>query len=371
MQARAWIFLLVVSLGTFICYLTTSEYLFVIESLLRESLPENDDFLGNNAFNVSHPAQKNSPGTRRIITETFVISFDPDRVQMFKQRNHWTPNSAENRVLWQPAVDGFHQPTLDLWGKLVGKHPMNLAMFDRNNLTNKGQYGSPHAVGCYLAHWHLMRALQHRASELQPDLYFIFEDDASCIPNIINQTIASVQHLPQDWDIFLIGGKHFTFFSANFTGKNFYRDSTKDTLDRDICRGLFGNGTGPRAPDGSRRLSEQQPYWQTTYTSNTHAYVLNPHRIGRILRVLTPRFEAPIDIILAEAMARGEITAYTPTQDWCGIQGSPHEQRTGARTWGGFFFFPGPIKPEYRHPALMQDPRWVWRDKLIVKNCSF
>lgn len=122
--------------------------------------------------------------SRRLITESFVISFDSERADKFVKRNH---HSDIDPVLWVPAVDGFSQKVLTSWAHLTGKFPpINASLFGPND---KGKYQSPDAVGCYMAHWHLMRQLGHRDQELRPDLYFVFEDDASCIPNLTNRTL--------------------------------------------------------------------------------------------------------------------------------------------------------------------------------------
>lgn len=73
-----------------------------------------------------------------------------------------------------------------------------------------------------------------------------------------------------------------------------YNDSSKETLRRDICRGAFGKGTAPLAPDGSRELSEDQPYCQIKCLLNTHAYVVNPKRIHRVMDVLKPEKTVPM-----------------------------------------------------------------------------
>jgi hypothetical protein len=62
--------------------------------------------------------------------------------------------------LWVPAVDGFSQKVLTSWAQLSGNWPpINASLFSPKE---KGKYQSPHAVGCYMAHWHLIRHLGHR-----------------------------------------------------------------------------------------------------------------------------------------------------------------------------------------------------------------
>ncbi len=194
------------------------------------------------------------------------------------------------------------------------------------------------------------------------------------MPNVINKTIEAVRHLPPDWDIFYIGGKVFTDFAPNVSAEHYYKDSNTDTLERDICRGLFGKGVSPLAPDGSRRLSEDQPYWRTLGTSNTHAYVLNPRRIDKILDALHPRKDIPIDIAMGDAMYRGDLYGYMPTQDWCGHAGTADlkGKRTGPKPWEGYLVFPAPKNQEHRHPALRHlrdDPSFIWH-RVHMDNCA-
>ena len=300
------------------------------------------------AFTENVPEEmvlKALPPPRIIIIEPFVLSFDMDHVEQFKQRNN---HSGLRKVLWVPGVDGFHQKTLDMWAKLSGKFPIiNASLFDYASREDHDKYRSPHAVGCYLAHWHLLRTLNHREPELQPNLYFIFEDDASCIPDLVRHTLDAVSQLPPDWDMFFIGGKPYTSFPK---GENF----NSSTLRHYICRGIHGKGDGPLASDGSRQLSTDQPYWQIEYITDTHAYVVNPQRVSQILRILKPQEDVPIDIRLAEAMQSGELNVYMPTQFWCSAD---VPRMNHPETWWGYFDIPGAGN--------------IFQDKLQLDNCSY
>ena len=85
------------------------------------------------------------------------------------------------------------------------------------------------------------------------------------------------------------------------------------------CSGKFGFGNSPLAPDGSRRLFLEQPFWQTKYTTNTEAYVVNTKRLDHILKVISPNISwgRPIDVVYADAMRRGDLKGYMPTMAFC------------------------------------------------------
>lgn len=307
-----------------------------------------------------------TPTRRRNITESYVISFDNERARKFMKRNR---RSGINPALWMPGVDGFSQKILDLWAQMTGVWPpINASLFDPHNPQDKDGYGTPHAVGCYMAHWHLLRQLGHHDRELRPDLYFVFEDDASCIPNLEKRTLEVASMLPDDWDMLYIGGKPFTQFRGPV---HKFQDSNKDTLRRDICRGAFGLGDNPLAPDGTRNLTEDQPYWQNKYMTNTHSYVINPQRIENILQVLKPRENVPIDILLADHMSR-DLNVYMTTRVFC--DSTPDVQLNEPIAWPGYFsFYPEGVKKIGRaHPALKRsDGPYVWQTNMLLEHCSY
>lgn len=168
--------------------------------------------------------------------------------------------------------------------------------------------------------------------------------------------------LPYDWDMLYIGGKPITYFKGPVRRFN---DSTKDSLRRDICRGAFGLGSTPLAPDGTRNLTEDQPYWKNRYMTNTHSYVINPRRIENVLRVLEPKRNVPIDILLAEHMSR-DLNVYMTTRVFCHSDFNKKLNETYA--WRGYYGF------SFRnlsnvHPAL--ESHYLWQTQLALGNCSY
>jgi len=348
---------------------------------IQSSLTGRDeDALAQHYFPAAyhHRYSSNSPKSANI-TESFVISLDPGKADRFIERNR---HADLDPVLWVPGVDGFHQRNLDVWAQLLpaGKHPpLNASAFTAKD---KGLYASPHAVGCYLAHWNLLRTLGHRPVQLRPEAYLVFEDDTSCAPNLASHVLKTIRQLPEDWDMLYVGGKPIAYFrnavdvsavlsKATNPSDGTARSSTS-TLRRDICRGDFGMAHGPLAPDGSRVLLEdQQPYWQTKYMANTDAYVLNPNRIHHLLEHLNPHKHTPIDMFLGDLIARNEIQAFMTTRLWC-IQ--PREGKTSAvldapLPWQGYFgFLFQPVVDV--HPAL-NGKSYAWQTDLRLENCTY
>jgi GR25 family glycosyltransferase involved in LPS biosynthesis len=323
--------------------------------LLKDPVPSKSDFAMDSPKTTAATTPK-----RRNHVESFVISFDTDNAEQFKQRND---HSGLGEVLWVPSVDGYQQNTLDTWAKLTGGgEAMNATHYTRGNQEQKDDYRSPHAVGCYLAHYHLLRYLHHRTRELRPSLYFVFEDDASCAPNLVDKTLEVTQKLPPNWDLFFIGGKPITFFSKKFT---LYKDSSNQTLERDVCRGAFGRGSSPLSPEGSRTISQHDDYWKIKYLTNTHAYVINPSRLHHVMKILKPTYDVPIDIMLANAMQEGRLNAYMPTQEWCSGDISPSKQEK-PEPWYGFYIF---MDKAGKHPHL---PEWkgIWQ-AMAQENCPY
>jgi GR25 family glycosyltransferase involved in LPS biosynthesis len=238
---------------------------------------------------------------------SFVISLD--QADKFLQQNKHSINSTT--VI--PAVQGWSQETLDVWADLRGQAPKTISHYDRTK--DKSLYDSPHAVGCYLSHWNLWRTLFLWQEDPLPEFYFIFEDDTVCAADMYRVASDTVRKLPPDWDMLYIGGKSFTFFRQG--PLRTFNDSTALTLRRDICQGAFGVGEGPLAPDGSRNLSESQPYWKADYITNTDAYVINPRRLEHLVHLLKPEVDAPIDIRLGDMMVAKKISAYMTTRKLC------------------------------------------------------
>jgi hypothetical protein len=300
-----------------------------------------------NASSASTTSSSQYPGSE--IVETFVISLDSFKFDQFVIRNN---HSRLDPITWIPGVDGFQQVTLNQWGKLIGKPPLNVTHFVKGNQEHKDLYASPHAVGCYMAHWHLIRMLHQRPSILHPELYLILEDDAACIPRLIPRLLHIARRLPSDWDLFYIAGKPITYFQDPH---NQYNASwSKDRLETEICQGRFGMGESPRNPyDDSRTFSRRDnnnnndlPFWKTYYMTNTHAYVVNPRRIHHVMQVLRPNRYIPIDVLLANAMKNKQLQVYMSTEQWCESTdrmrsewGIFDDSLTQPVTWRGFLAF--------------------------------
>jgi GR25 family glycosyltransferase involved in LPS biosynthesis len=229
-------------------------------------------------------------------------------------------------------------------------------------------------------------------SRLPPDAIFIFEDDAVCVDDtkqyILNELIPT---LPTTWDIIYIGGKPFSYLDnnrSNYDGETENEDNsfvgsifkTKEERDHFLqekelcdyssggdrrfgdrsggalcpifrqyaCEGKFGtSSTGPfgattaTATAKSNTTSDSdsassrntfhpnQPYWKTNYILDTHAYVINPKHIQKVVQILNDMVRIsnpidnfrPIDITLADNMnsdSMNSIQAYLPSKgEYC------------------------------------------------------
>ena len=150
--------------------------------------------------------------------------------------------------------------------------------------TMKASYESPHVVGTFMSHWHLLRLVKagwemnsgvisrlggnEKKPSLLPDALFVFEHDAKCAENTHEVAAATIKQLPEDWDMLFIGGKPFMHME-NIVGKDITKDSVDEQLvnnsafERMLCQGELGNSaSGPFAPDGSNSISADQPYWK-------------------------------------------------------------------------------------------------------------
>jgi hypothetical protein len=86
-----------------------------------------------------------------------------------------------------------------------------------------------------------------------------------------------------------------------------------------MCRTPFDAGDSPLAPDGTRHQSLDQPFWRTLWITDTHAYIVNPARVQRVLSVLDlGQCADPVDICYSDAMAT-VLKVYTPTQPLCNL----------------------------------------------------
>jgi GR25 family glycosyltransferase involved in LPS biosynthesis len=277
--------------------------------------------------------------------QIFVISLRKERADAFGKRN---ARSGLGRAAWFPATNGYDQQVLNEWSAITKLPVLKASKFDRKDPKSKHGYANPHHVGCFMSHWQLLRLalVGWKAVQKRPDWLFVFEDDASCVHDTMQRTIDILFSLPQDWDLFYIGGKPFTYHEEDPLPSKFQNLTTFDgmttaTFRQLSCEGVFGqSSTGPFAPDGSRKLSLKQPYWETRYITNTQAYVVNPKHIDRILGVLGKdrHDQVPIDIALADNIRSGELKAYMPTQEFC-VQGKlPGEKRKEANPWKGFYY---------------------------------
>lgn len=202
----------------------------------------------------------------------------------------------------------------------------------------------------------------------RPDMLFVFEDDAHCVSNLTQRTWEVVQKLPKDdWDLLFIGGKPFAHYTNDMPLSYAFRTNNNehtsgaigeaptkppnDELVEGVCQGRYGkSSTGPFAPtcspDGTTCTSEinynqplatDQPFWRTKYILNTNAYVVNPRRIERILRVLSAPMDryTGVDVFLANDMWRdgqnvtnhdsfsSPLKVFMPTRMFCDQESEP------------------------------------------------
>jgi GR25 family glycosyltransferase involved in LPS biosynthesis len=278
---------------------------------------------------------------RNLTMQSYAISLHQRSAVEFGKRN---AHSGLNGTPWFPGTNSRDQKTLNEWSAVTNFPLLNTSEFPPGD-KDKGGYANPHHVGCFLSHWHLLRlALVGWNAVLQdndkrPDALFVFEDDASCVQHTKQRTLDLIPKLPNDWDLLFIGGKPFSYhevpidISRIASGKPPFREIA--------CQGVLGkSSTGPFAPDGSRQLfPEEQPYWKTGYITNSHAYVVNPQRIERILKYIEEpkQHPAPIDIVLANAMRRGDLNAYMPSKEFC-VQGRlRREKQQQPNLWEGYY----------------------------------
>ncbi|KAL3923434.1 MAG: hypothetical protein SGARI_006219 [Bacillariaceae sp.] len=245
------------------------------------------------------------------------------------------------------ATNGRDQAVLDEWYLLTDTKRLNVSDFAPGF---KEGPENPHVVGCYLSHWRLLQQAQsfyttHQTLQTRPDALVILEDDAACVDNLDTYLQETIPKLPSDWDFFMIGGKPFSELDRTFDDGTSKIDKPEDTFQSLACQGFFGrSSTGPFAPDGSRRIDpKRDDYWKTGYMTNTHAYVVNPKRLEHILHVLKTATDnngdiVPIDMVYGDAMHRGVLQAFMPTQEYCAQQ--THALLKSPRPWEGFYYHP-------------------------------
>lgn len=254
-------------------------------------------------------------------------------------------------ISWIPHTVGHDQRVLDEWRELAGGDPLNIEDYDPSV---KYQFG-PHAAGCYLSHYKLLKLLQR--SDPTIGAYVVFEDDARCVRGWRAQVDKALALLPPDWDIYYIGGRPISYFNK------FEKDAKQGiSLRQDICMGVFGQANGPLAPDGSRNISKADSYWRAMYHVHTHAYVVNPRNIGNILAVLEGKEgHEPIDQRLSNAMASGRLNAFMSTENICEQEDLmkfyvPSWDGVTPQPWLGHFGFPDAAVKQ--HPGIDESHMW-------------
>ncbi len=282
---------------------------------------------------------------------SFVIGRNSAHYRNFLDANNFSGGDFS----WVPHTVGHDQRVLDEWREIAGGDPLNIEDYDP---TVKYQFG-PHAAGCYLSHFKLLKLLQRSDPTL--GAYVVFEEDARCVRGWRAQVDKALALLPQDWDIYFIGGRPISYFTK-FEKEAKYGIS----LRRDICMGVFGEANGSLAPDGGRNISKADPYWRAMYHVHTHAYVVNPRNIGNILAVLERKEgHEPIDQRLSNAMASGRLNAFMSTENICEQEDLmdsyvPSWDGVTPQPWLGHFGFPD--------AAVKQAAPRYWREIHVGPN---
>ena len=210
-----------------------------------------------------------------------------------------------------------------------------------------------------MSHWNLLRlALEGwKSTNTRPDALLVFEDDATCSRNLLQEILHILPALPatdddDSWDLIFIGGKPFSYHTLDpialelkEKGITNIKGGSESEFRQWACSGFFGRSeTGPFAPDGSRRLSLNQSYWITRYLTNTQSYVVNPRRIEKILEILEhPKYKVPFDIALADAGRSGELKMLMSTRDVCVQEQRRLDHgyiRDMPTPWFGFYYHP-------------------------------
>jgi len=289
---------------------------------------------------------------------SFVISSDEGGFGSFLDANG---GRGDETISWHPAASGMVQSNANEWGRLTGGPTINVSLFSGKG---KDQFG-PHAAGCYVSHHSLIRSLLNEVQGGHPraSAYVVFEDDARCVRGWREALDNALGRLPKDWDIFFIGGRPISYF--HHFDKTMLNEATGTSLRRDICKGMFGKAVGPRAPGGGRNISRGDPFWRAMYLVHTHAYVLNPDRIERVLEVLERKDDSdvadPIDQRLANSMASGGLIAYMSAENLCEQADllptyAPDWDGVSPQPWMGHFGFPE--EAVQQHPAILASHMW-------------
>jgi len=152
-----------------------------------------------------------------IQDQAYVVSMTMHNSYIFQQRNTKIfSRDKNNSVVWFPAFNGLQQSVLDDYATLTGFRALNASNFGPNSREIKF-YETPHHVGCFMSHWHLLRlALSNWAtSNTRPKALWIMEDDAVCATNTSEDIQRILPTLPDDWDLFFFGGKPFSYHTID------------------------------------------------------------------------------------------------------------------------------------------------------------
>jgi|SaaInl74LU_5_DNA_1037368.scaffolds.fasta_scaffold03568_3 GR25 family glycosyltransferase involved in LPS biosynthesis len=311
-------------------------------------IPDERPLFDNDGQGVLESESEDTPlNLNQNVLPTFVIGMNYAHYRKFLDAN----SLSGNDISWFPGTIGQDQRVLDEWRELAGGDQLSIEDYDPSV---KFQFG-PHAAGCYLSHFNLLKMLQR--SDPTPGAYVVFEDDARCVRGWRAQVDKALALLPQDWDIYYIGGRPISYFNK------FEKDAKHGiSLRQDICTGVFGEADGPLAPDESRNISRTDPYWRAMYHVHTHAYVVNPRNIGNILAVLEGKEgHEPIDQRLSKAMASGRLNAFMSTENICEQEDLmddyvPSWDGVTPQPWLGHFGFPDAAVKE--HPDVDESHMW-------------
>jgi hypothetical protein len=355
------------------------------------SRTKHEEFLQRNRLSFLDDRRGHDGGTRDNASSTSPSSYSSSS----------SSDTNPNIPLWWQGVNGFDPKTLKLWQELWGGSEIRLDDFqldsnaEINNVTvtkkDPKDPNGPHAIGCSLSHWTLVRQLQynqrqhiHSGNDRPVDYYIVFEDDAVCSSDLHSKISNVVRRLPSDWDMLYLGGKPFSLVqNVTYTytyphphthrhGGDVHDPATQNKEMRrtineffkhddetnnnnkvknqtDFCSRVYRTATGPLAPDGSRHLRPDQPYWKINYMTNIEAYVVNSRSLDKVLNVLDPYgghdrhgdYNFPGDIRLANAMNSGDLNVFMSPQKLCfqeGTSDAEEMQRVGYVGWDGYLW---------------------------------
>jgi GR25 family glycosyltransferase involved in LPS biosynthesis len=303
--------------------------------------------------------------------QTFVISMQSSKAKKCIQQNKFT--GIPSFTFFQ-ASNGFDQEVLDDWYFLTKTKLLNASAYAKGY---KQGNENPHVVGCFLSHWNVLKLAisSYQALDTRPDAIMILEDDAACVDNLFDSLQEKIPMLPNDWDMYFVGGKPYSYMDKkfNYTTKIVWNESYPALFQDLACQGFFGkSSTGPFAPDGSRLLDLKDAYWKTGFMTNTHAYLVNPQRLEHVLEFLDALHKRqpyilPLDIRYANGFKNGYLNAYMTTEEYCYQKprqiSSNDQQRTP--------LLPSPWVGYYHHENWLsyQNHGFEWAP-MYIENCT-